>query len=137
MAKLHSMNISFTQYYMCVCCNPVMFCTLEASVRHILHYRVWQTDLLLSNFYNKQKYAFFIKIWLHSMWTSLCVVGKIKDLNCHVFQLQAFDPDIRDRTAEQHIVFFVVKEDQQMLLQIARNGCLSQIKVSGIYRYLQ
>jgi hypothetical protein len=34
-------------------------------------------------------------------------------------------------------VFFVVKEDQQMLLQIARNGCLSQIEVSGIYRYLQ
>jgi len=42
--------------------------------------------------------------------------------------LQAFDPDIRDRTAEQHIVFFVVKEDQQTLLEIARNGCLSQIE---------
>jgi len=67
------------------------------------------------------------------MWTSLCIVGKIKGLNCHVFQLQAFDPDIADQTAEQHIVFFVVKEDQQMLLEIARNGCLSQNKVSGIY----
>lgn len=45
-----------------------------------------------------------------------------------VVTLQAFDPDIADRTAEQHIVFFVVKEDQQMLLEIARNGCLSQIE---------
>jgi hypothetical protein len=55
-----------------------------------------------------------------------------KDLNCsHVFQLQAYDPDIQDRTAEQHIEYFVAKEDQQMLLQIAKNGCLSQIKVSG------
>jgi hypothetical protein len=68
----------------------------------------------------------------------IVVVDKIKDLKCtHVFQLQAYDPDIQDRTAEQHIEYFVVKDDQQLLLQIAKNGCLSQIKVSGIYRYSQ
>ena len=71
------------------------------------------------------------------MWTSLCIIDEIKHLNCHVFQLQAYDPDIPDRTAEQHIEYFVVKEDQQKLLQIAKNGCLSQIEVSGIYKYLQ
>lgn len=51
---------------------------------------------------------------------------------CLLFQLQAYDPDIQDRTAEQHIEYFVVKEDQQMLLQISKNGCLSQIKVSAV-----
>lgn len=45
-----------------------------------------------------------------------------------IVTLQAYDPDIQDRTAEQHIEYFVVKEDQQMLLQISKNGCLSQIK---------
>jgi hypothetical protein len=49
-----------------------------------------------------------------------------------LFQLQAYDPDIQDRTAEQHIKYFVVKEDQQMLLQISKNGCLWQIKVSAV-----
>ncbi|XP_021942527.1 DE-cadherin isoform X2 [Zootermopsis nevadensis] len=45
-----------------------------------------------------------------------------------IVTLQAYDPDIQVRTAEQHIEYFVVKEDQQMLLHIAKNGCLSQIK---------
>lgn len=45
-----------------------------------------------------------------------------------IVTLQAYDPDIQDRTAEQHIEYFVVKDDQQLLLQIAKNGCLSQIK---------
>jgi hypothetical protein len=68
----------------------------------------------------------------------LCIVDKIKDLNCsYVFQLQAYDPDIQDRTAEQHIEYFVVKNDQQMLLKITKDGCLSQIKVSAIYKYWQ
>ncbi|PSN30050.1 DE-cadherin [Blattella germanica] len=45
-----------------------------------------------------------------------------------IVTLEAYDPDIQDRSADQHIEYFVVKEDQQMLLQIAKNGCLSQIK---------
>ncbi|XP_069678927.1 DE-cadherin [Periplaneta americana] len=45
-----------------------------------------------------------------------------------IVKLQAYDPDIQDRTADQQIEYFVVKEDQRMLLHIDKNGCLTQIK---------
>ena len=131
----------------CVCVRTHMhacvvtqwcFCTLEASVGHILHYRAWQTDIPSVNCvvicitststHSLPRYG-FIPCEHHC-------AQRVK-LNCYVFQLQAYDPDIRDRTADQHIVFFVVKEYQQKLFEIARNGCLSQIEVSGVYRYLQ
>ncbi|XP_075221903.1 DE-cadherin-like [Lycorma delicatula] len=45
-----------------------------------------------------------------------------------IVQLEAYDPDIPDRSAPQRIVYFVVKQDQQKLLTIDKNGCLSLIK---------
>ncbi|KAF6207435.1 hypothetical protein GE061_018678 [Apolygus lucorum] len=45
-----------------------------------------------------------------------------------VAQLEAWDPDIPDRDAPQHIVYFVVKQDQKKLLSINKKGCLSLIK---------
>ncbi|CAB0007597.1 unnamed protein product [Nesidiocoris tenuis] len=44
-----------------------------------------------------------------------------------VAQLEAYDPDIPDRGAPQHIVYFVVKQEQQKLLSIDKKGCLSLI----------
>jgi len=46
-----------------------------------------------------------------------------------VAKLSAYDPDIPDRSAPQHIVYFVVKEEQQKLLHIDKDGCLYLIKV--------
>lgn len=45
-----------------------------------------------------------------------------------ITNITAYDPDIPDRNAPQHIVYFVVKEDQKKLLSIDKNGCLSLIK---------
>ncbi|XP_011641740.1 DE-cadherin isoform X2 [Pogonomyrmex barbatus] len=36
----------------------------------------------------------------------------------------AYDPDIEDRNADQHIAYFIVKEDQQLLIGIDKYGCL-------------
>ncbi|XP_046385444.1 DE-cadherin isoform X3 [Ischnura elegans] len=51
-----------------------------------------------------------------------------KLVNGCIANLKAYDPDIQDRSAPQHIVYFVVKEDQQKLLTINNEGCLSLIK---------
>lgn len=45
-----------------------------------------------------------------------------------ITNVTAYDPDIPDRRAPQHILYFVVKEDQKKLLSIDRNGCISLIK---------
>lgn len=45
-----------------------------------------------------------------------------------ITNVTAYDPDIPDRRAPQHILYFVVKEDQKKLLAIDKNGCLSLIK---------
>lgn len=45
-----------------------------------------------------------------------------------ITNVTAYDPDIPDRHAPQHIVYFVVKDDQKKLLSIDKNGCLSLIK---------
>ncbi|XP_014244956.1 DE-cadherin isoform X2 [Cimex lectularius] len=45
-----------------------------------------------------------------------------------IAQLEAYDPDIPDRYAPQHIVYYVVKQDQQKLLAVDKKGCLSLIK---------
>jgi len=42
--------------------------------------------------------------------------------------LEAYDPDIQNRFLDQNIVYSVVKEDQQSLMSIDKNGCLSLIK---------
>ncbi|XP_070519670.1 DE-cadherin isoform X2 [Cardiocondyla obscurior] len=36
----------------------------------------------------------------------------------------AYDPDIEDRNADQHIVYFIVSEDQQPIIGIDKSGCL-------------
>ncbi|KAG8237691.1 hypothetical protein J437_LFUL017859 [Ladona fulva] len=45
-----------------------------------------------------------------------------------IANLKAYDPDIQDREALQHIVYFIVKEEQQKLLSINNEGCLSLTK---------
>lgn len=46
-----------------------------------------------------------------------------------IVELKAYDPDIPDRNAPQHIVYYVVaKQDQNLFLSIDNNGCLSLIK---------
>ncbi|XP_043520392.1 DE-cadherin [Frieseomelitta varia] len=37
----------------------------------------------------------------------------------------AYDPDIKDRSADQHIAYFIVKEDQQPLIGIDKSGCMT------------
>ncbi|XP_057317879.1 DE-cadherin isoform X1 [Microplitis mediator] len=39
-------------------------------------------------------------------------------------QVSAYDPDIKNRSADQHIAYFIVKEDQQPLLEISKTGCI-------------
>lgn len=36
----------------------------------------------------------------------------------------AYDPDIEDRSADQHIAYFIVKEIQQPLIEIDKVGCM-------------
>ena len=36
----------------------------------------------------------------------------------------SYDPDIEDRTADQHIAYFIIKEDQQPFITINKNGCM-------------
>ncbi|GLH15736.1 DE-cadherin [Gryllus bimaculatus] len=45
-----------------------------------------------------------------------------------ITKLEAYDPDIVNRSWPQHIVYFVVKEDQKDKLKINKDGCLSLIK---------
>ncbi|XP_066996058.2 DE-cadherin [Anabrus simplex] len=52
---------------------------------------------------------------------------EIPDEKC-ITKLSAYDPDIADRTKDQHIVYFVVKHEQKKLLTIDKEGCLSLIK---------
>ncbi|XP_043265483.1 DE-cadherin isoform X1 [Colletes gigas] len=37
----------------------------------------------------------------------------------------AYDPDIKNRSADQHIAYFIVKEDQQPLIGIDKTGCMT------------
>lgn len=36
----------------------------------------------------------------------------------------AYDPDIEDRNADQHIIYYILKEDQQPLIGIDKSGCM-------------
>jgi len=46
----------------CVCCKPVMFLHIRGFCK-----TQSMTDRPSVNLYNKQKYPFFTKVWLHSM----------------------------------------------------------------------
>lgn len=39
--------------------------------------------------------------------------------------VSAYDPDISDRNADQHIAYFIVKDEQKPLLGIDKSGCLT------------
>lgn len=45
-----------------------------------------------------------------------------------IFNIQAYDPDIKDRSAPQNIKFSIVKVQQQSMLTIDNDGCLRQIQ---------
>ncbi|XP_033248054.1 DE-cadherin isoform X1 [Drosophila miranda] len=47
--------------------------------------------------------------------------------NC-ILTIEAYDPDIKDRTADQHIVYSIVKDDYKKLLTIDNSGCLRLIQ---------
>lgn len=49
-------------------------------------------------------------------------------INGCILTIDAYDPDIKDRLASQEIKYFIVKEEQQPLLQIDTSGCLKLIK---------
>jgi len=36
----------------------------------------------------------------------------------------AYDPDIKDRNADQHISYVIFKKDQQFLIAIDKSGCM-------------
>lgn len=38
--------------------------------------------------------------------------------------MRAYDPDIGDRSADQHIAYFIVKDDQQPFIMIDKFGCM-------------
>ena len=43
--------------------------------------------------------------------------------NC-ITIVSAYDPDIEDREADQHIAYFIVKNEQQPLISIDKSGCM-------------
>lgn len=45
-----------------------------------------------------------------------------------ILNIEAYDPDIKDRTAPQFIKYYIVKEEQQPLLAIDTTGCLRLVK---------
>lgn len=45
-----------------------------------------------------------------------------------ILNIEAYDPDIKDKSAPQNIKYFIVKEEQQPLLSIDTNGCLRTLK---------
>lgn len=49
-------------------------------------------------------------------------------LDSCIIQIEAYDPDIKDRSAPQEIKYFIVKVEQQSLLEIDNTGCLRLIK---------
>ena len=42
-----------------------------------------------------------------------------------ITNVSAYDPDIKDRKADQHIAYFIVKDDQQPLISIDKTGCMT------------
>jgi len=44
-------------------------------------------------------------------------------LDC-ITTVVAYDPDIKDRNADQHISYFIVEEDQQPFITIDKSGCM-------------
>ncbi|EDW61365.2 DE-cadherin [Drosophila virilis] len=52
--------------------------------------------------------------------------GPILSNDC-ILIIKAYDPDIKDRTADQHITYSIVKEDHKKLLTIDNSGCLRLI----------
>lgn len=45
-----------------------------------------------------------------------------------ILHIDAYDPDIKDRSAPQNIKYFIVKTEQMSLLKIDNNGCLKLIQ---------
>lgn len=45
-----------------------------------------------------------------------------------ILTIDAYDPDIKDRSAPQNIKYFIVKTEQQSLMEIDSMGCLKLIK---------
>lgn len=53
----------------------------------------------------------------------------LKNLIISLFlQVEAYDPDIKDRNAPQNIVYSLVKHEQKEFLQIDNDGCLRLTK---------
>ncbi|XP_034940506.1 DE-cadherin [Chelonus insularis] len=48
-----------------------------------------------------------------------------KLINGCITTVEAYDPDVKDRSADQHIAYFIVKEDQQPLINIDKTGCIT------------
>ncbi|ALC40498.1 shg [Drosophila busckii] len=53
--------------------------------------------------------------------------GPIQSNDC-ILIIEAYDPDIKDRTADQHITYAIVKEDHKKFLTIDNAGCLRLIQ---------
>lgn len=53
--------------------------------------------------------------------------GPILSNDC-ILHIEAYDPDIKDRTADQHIIYSIHKEDHRKLLSIDNHGCLHLIQ---------
>lgn len=51
-----------------------------------------------------------------------------KLINDCILIINAYDPDIKDRSAPQNIKYFIVKTEQQSLLEIDNYGCLKLIQ---------
>ncbi|XP_050325410.1 DE-cadherin isoform X1 [Bactrocera neohumeralis] len=45
-----------------------------------------------------------------------------------ILNIEAYDPDIKDRSADQHIKYSVVKEEQKKMITIDNDGCLKLIQ---------
>lgn len=52
------------------------------------------------------------------------VINKFFVTGC-ITTVVAYDPDITDRNADQHIAYAIVKEDQQPLIGIDKSGCIT------------
>ncbi|XP_062128404.1 DE-cadherin [Drosophila sulfurigaster albostrigata] len=53
--------------------------------------------------------------------------GPVLSNDC-ILIIEAYDPDIKDRNAPQHIVYSIVKEEHRKLLTIDNSGCLRLIQ---------
>lgn len=65
-------------------------------------------------------------VFMQEKYTTTIEENKVYD-DC-ILNIEAYDPDIKERDAPQFIRYYIVKEDQQSLLSIDSTGCLRLIK---------